>query len=324
MPPPADILRELAAFPERVGNKIDGVFYPLTEPQLRALYLAKRSGLGNLITNSCYVFHALRLENPFGDRPLEFTVKEFAGKWDMALSSCYAAFARLRDIGIVECWQGITKLLWVSDPSPQVSDAIANSTPPPAAEVVSPPKSPKPSGDKPKTRKPLAPPAPLNLSSELIAQLEAVKVDYSRKDVGKAIAQASPEQLAGAIAHMKEKWDLIETNYSNGHSTIFLKELAKRANGSSPEPPKGGPLSPEFKDWYAQAIAEGIVIPRPIEHLPISGNQPMVTLANGENLLWTEARKYDKAKATAPPERANLAKLKPELLKRLKPPSGDT
>lgn len=351
--PPENLLSQIAAFPERVQNKILDLYYPLTEPLLRAQNRAKRSGLGNLITNVGYVFNALRLENPFGDRPIEFSVREFALKWEIPLSSCYAALAQLRHLGIIKRIGGLSRIDWIANPVPSQSQSkletpLSPNLPPPerpatptegeppppppssAAESVPAPTKAKQS----KLRSQPEFPAPLHLSREVIVQLKEVKVDLSRKDVLNILERASSSQIADTLDHMRQHWELIETKYSHGHTTIFIKELDKRIDGRAGD---GSPKSParnhsqEFADWYARAISDGIVIDRPAKYLPTSSShEPIVTLANGEQSLWTLVRQYDsknnstRAAGQSPEEskvsfRETLAKVNPALLHKLTP-----
>jgi hypothetical protein len=342
---PGELLRQIAAFPKRVQNKILDLYYPLTEQALRALNQAKRAGLGNLITNQGYVYNALRLENPFGDRPMEISVREFALKWEMPLSSCYAAFAQLRKMGIIGRMGGLLRIVWIEDPissrpplellSPDIPLPPDESTLLPEGEATAfqeelppTPENSSPqvatlaqtSARKPKAQSEPTTSAPLNLSSEVIAQLKEVKVDLSRKDILKVLERATIGQISEVIDHMHQHWELIETNYSHGHTTIFIKELNKRLEGGIAErkPKSKGKKthSQEFLDWYAKAIAEGIVIDRPVQHLPTSSsNEPIVTLANGEQSVWTLARHSVGNQTAEPSSQENTASFRETLAK---------
>ena len=94
----------------RKQNKVVGEFYPLQKAELMALRKAK------LINNAAYVHFALRLENPFCDRPVEIIVKEFALRWRLPEKSVYSAVAKLKEIGLLKIKSGKLVVEWSITP----------------------------------------------------------------------------------------------------------------------------------------------------------------------------------------------------------------
>jgi hypothetical protein len=95
--------------PTRTNNKVTGTFYPLQKEELIAL---KKS---RLINNAAYVHLALRMSNPFCDRPIELIPKEFAMMWGIPESSVYEAIGKLKQKKIVDVKTGKVTLTWVND-----------------------------------------------------------------------------------------------------------------------------------------------------------------------------------------------------------------
>ena len=59
-----------------------------------------------LINNSAFVHFALRMSNPFCDRPIEFIPKEFSDAWEMPLGSVYEAIGKLKQKNIIDLKTG--------------------------------------------------------------------------------------------------------------------------------------------------------------------------------------------------------------------------
>ena len=98
--------------PQRVNNKLSKDFYPLQKEELMALRKVK------LINNAAYVHLALRLENPFCDRPIEIIIKEFAFRWSIPEKSLYRALARLKELEVLDIKSGKLVVAWV-EPEPE-------------------------------------------------------------------------------------------------------------------------------------------------------------------------------------------------------------
>jgi hypothetical protein len=73
-------------------QKIEDKFYPIKEDELRWLKTNK------VINNQAYIYFALKIENPFCDRPLKIKVKEFALRWNVPESSIYECIAKLKEL----------------------------------------------------------------------------------------------------------------------------------------------------------------------------------------------------------------------------------
>ena len=73
--------------PQRIDNKLTEEFYPLQKEELIKLYEV------GLIKSAAYVHFALRLENPYCDRPVQVIPKEFALRWKIPEKSVYRAIA---------------------------------------------------------------------------------------------------------------------------------------------------------------------------------------------------------------------------------------
>ena len=104
----------------REGSKVRGAFYPLQKAELLALKTAK------LINNSAYVHLALRMLNPFCDRPVEIEPDRFAQDWSIPVSSVYDAIARLKRKGLIEIQRGKLFLTWNNPSTEKLSQEINN------------------------------------------------------------------------------------------------------------------------------------------------------------------------------------------------------
>ena len=101
--------------PTRTNNKLSGTFYPLQRNELIALRKSR------LINNAAYVHLALRMSNPFCDRPIELIPKEFAIAWSIPESSVYEAIGKLKQKKIVDVKTGKVTLSWTSNESSEVN-----------------------------------------------------------------------------------------------------------------------------------------------------------------------------------------------------------
>ncbi len=81
-------------------GKVIGEFYPFQRPELVAL---KQIGI---INNTTFIHLALRLENPFLDKPIRISPKKLAKRWDIPEASVYKAIAKLKELGVISIEQG--------------------------------------------------------------------------------------------------------------------------------------------------------------------------------------------------------------------------
>ncbi|MGB5632607.1 MAG: hypothetical protein WBM86_07525, partial [Waterburya sp.] len=99
------------AAPSRVKGKLTE-FFPLQKEELLSLYQM------GLIKCAAYTYFALKLENPFCDRPVEIIIKEFALRWRISEKSVYRAIARLKELEILDIKSGKLIVTWVK-PEPE-------------------------------------------------------------------------------------------------------------------------------------------------------------------------------------------------------------
>ena len=114
--------------PQRINNKLTEEFYPLQKDELIKLYEV------GLIKSAAYVHFALRLENPFCDRPVQIIPKEFALRWKIPEKSVYRAIARLKELGILNIKSGKLVVEWnkpeEEEPTEEVKEVTVNETQP--------------------------------------------------------------------------------------------------------------------------------------------------------------------------------------------------
>jgi hypothetical protein len=87
-------------------QRINGKFYPLTKEQLMWMYKNK------FLTKVGFVYLALKLQNPFSDRPIDINVKEFAMSWSIPESSVYEALGKLRELKALKFLNKRVKIQW--------------------------------------------------------------------------------------------------------------------------------------------------------------------------------------------------------------------
>ena len=102
--------------PQRIKNKLTEEFYPLQKEELMKLYEV------GLIKSAAYVHFALRLENPYCDRPVQIIPKEFALRWRIPEKSVYRAIARLKELGILNIKSGKLVIDWVKPEQQEVEE----------------------------------------------------------------------------------------------------------------------------------------------------------------------------------------------------------
>ncbi len=88
------------------SNKVQGEFYPLQREELIELRKQK------ILHNAAFVHFALRLENPFCDRPVTIDFREFCSSWELPEVSLYKSLAKLREKDVLETKDGKLTLTW--------------------------------------------------------------------------------------------------------------------------------------------------------------------------------------------------------------------
>jgi hypothetical protein len=85
-----------------------------------------------LIKSAAYVHFALRLENPFCDRPVQIIPKEFALRWKIPEKSVYRAIAKLKELEILNIKSGKLVIDWVrSEKQETEEEVVVNENPTP-------------------------------------------------------------------------------------------------------------------------------------------------------------------------------------------------
>lgn len=90
-------------------QRVNGTFYPITKEQLLWMRANK------LVNNTTYVYLALKLENPFSDRPIEINVKEFTLAWGVPQSSVYKIVTKLETLNALKQLTKKLTIQWVED-----------------------------------------------------------------------------------------------------------------------------------------------------------------------------------------------------------------
>ncbi|MBD2770684.1 hypothetical protein [Iningainema tapete] len=83
-------------------------FYALRASELKSLHNA------GILNNSSLIFFALKLKNPWCDRPLKVNPLTFSLEWDVPESSVYEAIAKLKDQQLVEIEKAEFIIRWKS------------------------------------------------------------------------------------------------------------------------------------------------------------------------------------------------------------------
>jgi hypothetical protein len=120
------------------------------------------------------------------------------------------------------------------------------------------------------------------LPFDLINRLETLGIQIDQQ-LETAIAAYHISQAYGAVRHVENTYETI----SNPRS-VFLYQLPKQKIERGPKP-----LSREFLEWYQTAIADGLVVDYPPEHLPKDfTGEPKVKLAIDKYWLenWEKVR----------------------------------
>ena len=111
-------------------SKIQGKFYALQEDQLKEM---KQAGL---INNTGYVLLGLRVENPFGDKPIQLIVENFAARWQLPTVSVYKALARLKQKGQINIETGTLMISFNSDTNYQSGEPIIKNDNPLSEPII--------------------------------------------------------------------------------------------------------------------------------------------------------------------------------------------
>ena len=152
-----------------------------------------------------------------------------------------------------------------------------------------------------------------DIPQDLIDKLEELEIPLDSK-VKAAIASHHISQAYGAARHVEDTWATI-----NNPRAVFLYQLPKQPMEKAKQR-----FSPEFLDWYRQAVAEGVVEDIPPEWLPLDHyHEPKVRLSRpdpvtGAPYTLVEWRRLQREPDYDPNQNmASLASLT-ELLEQLK------
>ena len=149
------------------------------------------------------------------------------------------------------------------------------------------------------------------LTTELEEQLLSLEIPLDQT-VRKCIEEHHISQVQKALAHIENTWSDIRNPRS-----VFLYQVPRQKI----EKPLKNPLTPEFREWYNEAIAQGLVVNRHPETLPLDRfREPLVFLPDGRQVEWTKVRDGKVEELMSPQKsaqflaeiRAKLAKLREE------------
>ena len=87
---------------------------PVRHYALKAAELKELKGAG-ILNNATFVYFALKLKNPWCDRPIHIKPAEFAVEWDIPESSVYEAIAKLKSSELISINQAEIIIQWKID-----------------------------------------------------------------------------------------------------------------------------------------------------------------------------------------------------------------
>lgn len=267
-------------------SKIQGKFYALQEDQLKEM---KQAGL---INNTAYVLLGLRVENPFGDKPIKLIVEDFAARWQLPVVSVYKALARLKQKGQINIETGTLMISFNIDSNYQSGESIIkidnelseliidyqigkneDSKPLPDKEPDSPqiiqtkhtPQTAVDGGDEDQI-----PEAILNRVRKLGIYLDA--------KIKQAIVNSTRSQVEKALTHIETTAQSIRSKYG-----VFLYQLSLKEENSAGDVFRNFPEG--FLNWYNSHRGELLVDIDP-EYLPRDRyGEPQVRLKSRPNDL---------------------------------------
>ena len=108
-----------------------------------------------------------------------------------------------------------------------------------------------------------------DIPEDLISKLKDLGISLDG-EVKRTIADHDISQAYGAVRHVENTWETI-----NNPRGVFLHQVPLQRVQKGPKP-----ISENFLEWYQWAIADGLVIDRPVKFLMTdSRGEPKVTLA---------------------------------------------
>lgn len=234
-------------------SKIQGKFYALQEDQLKEM---KEAGL---INNTAYVLLGLRVENPFGDKPIKLIVEDFAARWQLPTVSVYKALAKLKQKGQIEIETGTLMISFNSDTDYQSGEPIIKNDNELSKPIIDyqdgknqdskplPDKEP----DSPKTIQTKQTPQTEDGGDEdqipeaIFNRIKRLGI-YLDKRIKEAIANSTRSQVEKALSHIENTSQSIRSRYG-----VFLYQLSLGGEENSAAPGDVFRNFPEgFLDWY--------------------------------------------------------------------------
>lgn len=234
-------------------SKIQGKFYALQEDQLKEM---KRAGL---INNTAYVLLGLKVDNPFGDKPIKLIVEDFAARWQLPTVSVYKALAKLKQKGQINIETGTLMISFNSDTDYQSGESIIKNDNPLSDLIMDyqdgksqdvkplPDKEP----DSPKTIQTKQTPQTEDGGDEdqipevILNRIKRLGI-YLDKRIKEAIANSTRSQVEKALTHIETTAQSIRSRYG-----VFLYQLSLGGEENSAAPGDVFRNFPEgFLDWY--------------------------------------------------------------------------
>lgn len=237
-------------------SKIQGKFYAIQETGLKEM---KQAGL---INNTAYVLLGLRVENPFGDKPIKLIVEDFAARWNLPTVSVYKALARLKQKGQINIETGTLMITLAEgksinpDTDYQGGESIIKND-----NGLSEPIMNYQSG-KNQDSKPLPDKEPV--SPQIIQTKQTLQTEdggeedqipeailnrikrlgiYIDKRIKEAIVSSTRSQVEKALTHLETTAQSIRSKYG-----VFLYQLS--LGGEENSAPVVEKFLPEFLNWY--------------------------------------------------------------------------
>ena len=233
-------------------SKIQGKFYALQEDQLKQI---KEAGL---INNTAYVLLGLKVENPFGDKPIKLIVEDFAARWQLPTVSVYKALARLKQKGQIEIETGTLMIRFNSDTDYQSGESIIkndNGLSNPIMDYQdgkNPDSKPLPDKepDSPKTIQTKQTPQTEDGGDEdqipeaILNRIKRLGI-YLDKRIKEAIANSTRSQVEKALTHIETTAQSIRSRYG-----VFLYQLSLGEENSAAPGDVFRNFPEGFLDWY--------------------------------------------------------------------------
>lgn len=233
-------------------SKIQGKFYALQEDQLKEMKQAE------LINNTAYVLLGLRVENPFGDKPIKLIVEDFAARWQLPTVSVYKALAKLKQKGQINIETGTLMISFNSDINYQSGESIIKNDNPLSDLIMDyqdgknqdvkplPDKEP----DFPKTIQTKQTPQTEDGGDEdqipeaILNRIKRLGI-YLDKRIKEAIAGSTRSQVEKALTHIETTAQSIRSRYG-----VFLYQLSLGEENSAAPGDVFRNFPEGFLDWY--------------------------------------------------------------------------